>query len=228
MTTSHGLGRRHSPDVRDHQYLLSKPERRSSVISKIWDCTDPVLDQGQTPMCVGYGTTNWLRAAPVLNPTIDPVAMYHAAQRNDEWPGENYEGTSVRGAMKALKTIGAVSVYNWTFDIETTINYVLEKGPMVVGTNWYNNMFTPDANFNLSVSGNNAGGHCYVLIGADQTHKNRSGARGAFRILNSWGPTWGDHGRAWVSFSSMGRLISERYSGECAVATEILEKVINF
>lgn len=217
--TKHGLGRLYKPDVRDHNFLLDKATKRSSVVSKVWAVADPVLDQGQTPMCVGYGTAKWVEAAPIVNTLPDPVKLYHEAQQYDDTPGDNYEGTTVRGAMKALKVDGLVSSYSWAFDINTVINYVLEKGPMVAGTNWYNNMFDPDVNGNLSVSGSLAGGHCYVLIGADQSHKNRSGKAGALMILNSWGDSWGLHGRAWMSFSSFNKLLTQQ--GEVAVANEI-------
>jgi hypothetical protein len=32
--------------------------------------------------------------------------LYHEAQRIDEWPGEDYDGTSVRAGMDVLRTEG--------------------------------------------------------------------------------------------------------------------------
>jgi hypothetical protein len=32
--------------------------------------------------------------------------LYHEAQKIDEWPGEAYEGTSVRAGMDILRTVG--------------------------------------------------------------------------------------------------------------------------
>lgn len=218
--TKHGLGRIYQPDDRDNNYLLELATQRSSVPSKIWDL-NVVLDQGQTPMCVGYSTAGWIVAAPVVNPLPDPVAVYHDAQLVDGSPLP-HEGSTVRAAMKVLQSKGVVSQYNWAFDLTTVINYVLEKGPMVVGTNWYRSMFSVDTNYNIGISGKIAGGHAYIFIGADQNHKNKRGI-GAFLIQSSWGKLWGNNGRAWLSFANVDRLLREQ--GEAAVATELQESV---
>jgi C1A family cysteine protease len=42
---------------------------------------------------------------------------------------------------------------------------------------------------------NTDGGHAQVLIGYDD-------ARQAFRVQNSWGPRWADHGRYWLSYDT--------------------------
>jgi len=36
--------------------------------------------------------------------------------------------------------------------------------------------------------------------------------RGAFRLINSWGPEWGDHGFVWVSYRAIGALVAEAYA----------------
>ena len=66
-----------------------------------------------------------------------------------------------------LKTSGKISSYLWTFDVNVLITTVLTVGPVVVGTNWYNNMFTPDRNGLIRIGGRIVGGHAYEINGVD-------------------------------------------------------------
>ena len=145
-------------------------------------------------------------------PIIPPSVIYQNAQKLDEWLGENYDGTSVRAGVKYLQNVKKVSSYYWGYDLNTLINTVLNIGPVVVGTNWYNGMFYPDKKGLIRLSGGLAGGHAYVINGVDKTKK-------LFRLKNSWGRSWGQQGHAYISFNDMTRLIKER--GEICLAAEI-------
>ena len=65
-------------------------------------------------------------------------------QALDEWPGEDYDGTSVRAFYKWLKVKGFITEYRWAFDCETVINHVLGIGPVQMGTIWDESMSNPD------------------------------------------------------------------------------------
>jgi hypothetical protein len=63
-------------------------------------------DQGYDPSCVGFAWVHWLETGPIRHPNwphppIVPTDVYRDAQRVDEWPGENYQGTSVRAGRRA-------------------------------------------------------------------------------------------------------------------------------
>jgi hypothetical protein len=61
-------------------------------------------DQGDEGACVGFSSS---RMMSLLNrKRYDAAWLYHEAQRSDEWPGEDYDGTSVRAAMDVLRTEG--------------------------------------------------------------------------------------------------------------------------
>ena len=65
-----------------------------------WD----FYNQGYEGACVGFGIS---RLASQLNRKLyDGFWLYHEAQKVDEWPGEDYEGTSVRAGLDILRTRG--------------------------------------------------------------------------------------------------------------------------
>jgi hypothetical protein len=211
------LGRIFIEDKRDNKYLIQDKLTipKTTITKKEWDGNVWWGNQGNTPQCVGYAWAHWICDGPITHrgalPIIQPSLIYREAQKVDEWPGERYNGTSVRGGAKYLMSSGKISSYLWAFDINTLINTVLNVGPVVVGTNWYYNMFFPNKNGLIRLSGHIAGGHAYVINGVNTITKQ-------FRIKNSWGKAWGVSGHAYISFSDMKRLIIER--GEICLAIE--------
>lgn len=215
------LGREYSEDRRDLNYLIVNKvppkvlKPAVTITSRQWPDEVWWGNQGNTPTCVGYAWAHYIEDGPVthvgLKPIISPITIYKEAQKIDEWPGENYAGTSVRAGAKYLHNTKKISSYLWAYDVNTLINTVLNVGPVVVGTNWYYGMFFPDRTGRIRVSGYRVGGHAYVINGVDTRTQ-------LFRIKNSWGRRWGVNGRAFISFSDMTRLIRER--GEICLPVE--------
>jgi len=82
-----------------------------------------VLDQGQEGACTGFAlaaVVNFLLHSRGGNRSGDNLAsprmFYELARRYDEWPGEDYEGSSARGAMKAWSRHGVCTRASWTDD----------------------------------------------------------------------------------------------------------------
>jgi hypothetical protein len=215
-----GLGRIKKDDPGDLRFLM--PKRRleaKKITSRLWVC-NRILDQGSTPMCVGYATWNYLDSFPVHNtPKESPAEIYDQARKLDEIPGEDYEGTTTRGAMKFLQQKGYIGAYNWAFDCEAIIDHVLAVGPVIVGTDWYDRMFTPEKGY-IRVGGQVAGGHEWLIVGANRERKNPDKTLGACRMVNSWGRDWSEGGRAWISFQDLDYLI--KHNGDATTATELL------
>ena len=140
------------------------------------------------------------------------------ARRNGKifFTGNSYNGTSVRAAAKILKKLGVISEYRWAKTVDDTVNTILMKGPMVVGTRWYANMTRPNANGFMKPSGAGQGGHAYVINGVDVDGE-------FFRIKNSWGKRWGKKGFAYISFSDFEKLLEN--GGEACIAEE---RVVSF
>ena len=84
-----------------------------------------VLDQGTEGACTGFGlaaVANFLLAIRKNKPDPRPVSarmFYELARRYDEWPGEDYTGSSARGAMKGWHKHGVCSESQWGCDSQS-------------------------------------------------------------------------------------------------------------
>lgn len=176
-------------------------------------------DQGATSMCVGYSLAAWIEDGPVTHPGIAPIVrprpIYDLARTMDEWPGVDYDGTSVRAGMKALRSMGWVDSFRWALSMEEVVETLLTGGPVVVGTNWYEAMFDPDPDGTVHIGGDVVGGHAYKLDGVSLDDRRVRGK-------NSWGRGWGSRGALWMSFDDLERLIDEQ--GEACFGVERLRQ----
>lgn len=103
-------------DLRDWYYqpaLISLPDAYLS-------CTliprARILDQGREGACTGFAlaaVVNFLRTRQGQSARVSPRMLYELARRYDEWPGEAYEGSSARGAIKAWVKHGVCRETSW-------------------------------------------------------------------------------------------------------------------
>lgn len=212
----HSLGRLHVPDERDVNFPVRMLLPQTSRPYRYWWQQGWWGDQGATPMCVEFSWHHFLSDGPVTHlpkhaPYFAKGTLYHAAQKVDQWPGENYDGTSVRAGAKVLQSQGWIGEYRWASSLNDVIDTILTVGPMVLGTNWYEQMFHPDDHGNIKIGGQIAGGHAYILNGVNTNLRK-------FRLKNSWGQSWGKNGHAFISFDHVSRLLSEQ--GEACIAFE--------
>jgi hypothetical protein len=95
------------PDIRDRYYEPALIQLKDQI-----DNRDPagVLDQGQEGACTGFGLAaviNLLNQKRNKSPFRASMRMlYEMAQKHDEWPGEDYAGSSCRGAIRGWKNMG--------------------------------------------------------------------------------------------------------------------------
>lgn len=174
------------------------------------------LDQGPTSQCVEYSWHHYVQTGKIRPKSRHPYwtagQPYNEMQRVDEWPGEDYDGTSVRAGAKVMQQMGYIDSYLWAWDLETVVDAVTRVGPVVMGTNWYRSMFTPDAKGVVRAEGPIDGGHAWLLDGASRKH-------GMARAKNSWSRQWGKGGRFWIPFEVLEKLINE--DGEACLAVEV-------
>jgi hypothetical protein len=190
----------------------------------IWK-TGPILDQGSEGACVGFGWTAETLAGPVqidlkkIKSDVPRVPdsfarhIYYQAQKIDQWPGENYSGTSVLAGAKVLMKMGILHEYRWAFSSADIIKTLMSHGPVVLGINWYNGMYSAP-NGKLSIYGNNVGGHCILAVGYNPNSE-KFNNKETIILQNSWGRSWGIDGIAEMTVEDLDRLIRE--GGEACV-----------
>lgn len=210
------LGRIYKPDERDKGYLLrdklgAAPQTIPSG-SKLWPV--PFLyDQGQTPECTAYAASTALTAYLYQRTgghtvEFDAAALYAWANAHDGIPTP-HDGSTVRAAFQGLQTVGddvtvstapsvavgladKIAGYYWAdttqlqADIATIVQWVLSVGPVEIGINWYDGMFTPSSQGWIFPTGNIAGGHALTIRGVNTTNASNQ----FFVLRNTWG-AWG-------------------------------------
>jgi hypothetical protein len=211
------LGRLHIADERDGNYPFSSALKSAPVRNKTkYYRATPILDQGYKPHCVAFAWKQFLQSSPFCQGRqLKEDFIYELCQERDQWPGENYDGTSVRAGAKVLQKLGFLDVYLWARTAEEVKQWILSTSPVVLGTTWYSGMFQTDDDGFVHAEGGVAGGHAYLCVG--YSHK-----RKAFRCVNSWGEGWGEEGRFWISEADLDRLLSQ--SGEACTAKEVRMK----
>jgi C1A family cysteine protease len=77
-------------------------------------------------------------------------------------------------------------------------------------------MFRPRTDGHITPDGEPVGGHAYRIV---QAQERRSGGhtQRRFRVVNSWSRNWGQNGRCWIDYDSMGELLAQ--DGEVVVPT---------
>lgn len=153
------------------------------------------LDQGQEGACTGFGEEHVRALTPYPQAVTNASAqtVYYEARRLDEWPGEDYEGSSVNGAMLAARFYGHIDSWKWAKTTQEARHGLSYHGAGEAGTWWYDGMWNPDADGFLHPTGSVVGGHAYAVAG----YKTINGRR-AYRMENSWGQDWGQNGGAWL------------------------------
>ena len=104
------------PDDRDWIY-------RPSLNTIAWPelvppATLSIMDQGASPACAGYAlaaTINLLlHRSGRTKDYVSARMLYLMAKRHDEWAGEDYEGSSLRGAIAGWKNMGVCDFRLWS------------------------------------------------------------------------------------------------------------------
>lgn len=183
-----------------------------------WYSPPPRLDQGKEGACVGFGHTNKYNSSPGIHHRTneEAFALYKRAQREfDEWPGEDYEGTSVRAGAKAAVAEGMVKAYAFTYDVDEMAVAILNDGPVVIGVNWRTGADHPDKPHGYYIdplSGRVRGGHCAEIDGVRFYGRPDTDW---FRLRNSWGPSWGKDGACYIHYNDMKKWIAEQGAVVC-------------
>jgi hypothetical protein len=211
-------------DERSKQYGIRSLIGKTKITPQrvMWQ-EGTVLDQGSEGACVGFGWMAEILAKPVA-PDKQPSAIlgnkiansyYKRAKEIDEWPGEDYEGTSVLAGAKTVKEQGLIKEYRWCFSVEDIRDAVITEGPVVIGIPWRKNMYSTANNGLVNATGSVVGGHCITITGYDPAFKINGKSHEVFRWRNSWGTDYGVNGSAYIKAADLSRLLKD--NGEACV-----------
>lgn len=204
------LGRSVEHDPRSRQFPARRATRPRSVL---WVHNAPVLEQGDLGSCTGnamaqlLNTTKFAKSRPGRRYLDEQYArlLYAKATVLDSFPGAwppTDTGSSALGVAKAAIALGYCTEYHHCFGFDHFLETIALQ-PVIAGTSWYSAMFDPDTNGFITPGGQLAGGHEYLILGANTREK-------YVTILNSWGDGWGRKGRAYITFDDFAALLDEQ------------------
>ncbi len=204
------------PDLRDRLYEPSLLDLKSKLFPP--DGLQ-ILDQGREGACTGFGLAaviNLLNAprrragANELPRSVSPRMLYQMAKLHDEWEGTDYEGSSIRGALKGFFHNGVCSEElapynaderNWTLTpkqaeaarlVGLGVYYRLrpniidyhtalnETGVIYASARVHTGWIKPEGGV-IQPSEVHTGGHAFAIVGYDDL---------GFLVQNSWGAGW--------------------------------------
>lgn len=221
-------------DARSRSYdvraLLAAPAILPPLRSFTWP-NRYVTDQGQEGACVGHGHQGRFLNAPIWprNPpdygdtdaSVDAYEVYKAAQDVDEWPGDDYDGTSVLAGAKVMTDADAYQSYWWAFNIDSVLLAIAYVGPVVLGIPWLDSMFEPRPSGLLDCTGKIAGGHCIRARGVRLRAKLFGEGLDPIevvRLTNSWGRDYGMNGDVYIRVDDLSMLLEDE--GDACVPVE--------
>lgn len=210
-------------DSRSLEYLIAEKLGTVEIVPKRWHST-LTLDQSHEGACVGFGWTQELLTSPRPFTSVTAVranayasGYYRECLQNDEYPGEEDNGTSVLAGAQTAVRRNFIGEYRWCTSLEDIRDTVIKFGPVVIGIPWYEDMYVTDRSGLVRVGGPVVGGHCLLV---DEYHPAKQlhgvdGTKEVFGWHNSWGPDYGLNGRGYVEFNDLGDLL-KNYGEACA------------
>ncbi len=185
-----------------------------------------MLDQGRDGSCTGFGLATvahyLLRTHRVESDAteVSPFMLYDLARRYDEWPGEAYDGSSCRGAMKGWNKHGVCAVKTWPrsrpgapldhASVEDAarrplgayfrVNHaslvamhsaISEVGVLYASASVHAGWDAAGSDGLIKMSDKDLGGHAFAIVAYDQD---------GFWIQNSWGTAWGKQGFGHIGY----------------------------
>lgn len=217
-----------SRDVRRENYLAEEViPKVADPFPKTW-ASRLTTDQGREGACVGHGQMTDIVASPrpatlISTEEANTFAhrLYKRAQQLDPWAGEAYEGTSVDAGFKAVREYGWIEEWRWMYTVQTIRDAVLTEGPVVLGVDWYEEMYWTKPSGLVKIGGSKVGGHSLTIIGYHPgmriAGEDWNARYEVFKWKNSWGTDYGKNGVGYILAADLATLLND--GGDAAIAT---------
>lgn len=226
------------PDLRDRMYEPALVQLASEIRPDVRP--EDILDQGFEGACTGFALAaviNHLsRRAERESGGVSSRMLYEMAKRNDEWPGEDYDGSSLRGVIRGWKNNGVCSEKMWRYRKQVgrlTIARAKDARSNAVGAYYRIRPVISDVHAALNEVGiiavsaqvhrgwdepkrvirfykKNDGGHAFAIVGYNE--------RG-FWVQNSWGVEWAQNGLALWTYEDWVRNVMDAWVVRLALPT---------
>jgi hypothetical protein len=165
----------------------------------------PILDQGNSPMCVAY-SSSWQQAYADRRDYGSWIDFAEARFFHEI--GGTAAGAETRWAMQHRVDVGypVTNIPNAAAQHKLAAYYKVEPGPgmagairqalatfhvpLILSTAWYRSWFHPRKDGTLPAPDTQVGGHAIVVCGWR--------ADGALLLANSWGTDWGEAGYCYL------------------------------
>lgn len=230
-----------APDIRDYPYQPALLPLHDEI-----ECPKnlSILDQGQEGACTGFGLAaviNLLLAQRGNQRKVSSRMLYEMAKKFDEWEGENYSGSSCRGAISGWYNTGvcseelapyAPSDIGWNL----TLDQARDARATTIGAYYRINKRLSD--FHAALNEVNA---IYVSASVHEGWRKKNIKDGVipfkgapigghafaivgynsegFYVQNSWGKTWGNNGVALWSYEDWLENIKDAWVVRLALST---------
>lgn len=227
------------PDARDWVYRPSLQTLKPALLPGDLE----ILNQESEGACTGFGLAaviNQLNAKQEHDYKVSARMLYEMAKKHDDWPGENYAGSSCRGAIKGWYNMGVCRDTEWPYISnrpgsltvaraksarETSIgayyrigkrladfhSALNESGVIFCSANVHKGWSKPSTTSGkIRLTSDMMGGHAFAIVGYD---------REGFWIQNSWGETWGKKGLGHWSYEDWSANIRDAWVVGLALST---------
>lgn len=207
---SMNLGRKPEWDQRNARFMAA-PVDLGEIKSVSWRHFGVTSDQNGYGGCVGWMGLDWRNTQPAKTPGMqfrdaDGLEYYNGATRYDQWPDndrppgykghDNDEGSSTQGLCRYFKDQNVIDGYEWADNVDRFVA-LMQRGPVVTGMDWTQDMFSPDSRGRVTPTGDLAGGHAIMALKLEWNPRNHMISRVWW--LNHWTSKWGKRGKFYMT-----------------------------